>query len=98
MPEQVSAGTTHAGLARHTGARPGARFAVDGEFGDEILRQCLYALDLRTCRVCGCDHYRGCASGCSWVEEDLCSSCVGHEDQARTVHGRAVFTGRHGRQ
>lgn len=27
------------------------------------------------CRICGCTQARGCASGCSWVEVDLCSVC-----------------------
>lgn len=52
---------------------------------------------LPTCRVCGCNELHACAGGCYWVEEDLCSSCVGHEDQARTVRGRAAYAGRHGR-
>jgi hypothetical protein len=28
------------------------------------------------CRGCGCDDDAACAGGCSWVEPDLCSSCV----------------------
>lgn len=28
------------------------------------------------CRVCGCLHFWGCANGCWWVEEDLCSNCA----------------------
>lgn len=32
----------------------------------------------RACRICGCTEYTPCPGGCSWVEEDLCSSpeCV----------------------
>lgn len=32
------------------------------------------------CRVCGCTDDHACEGGCSWVEEDLCSACVGKED------------------
>lgn len=35
--------------------------------------------DVRTCRVCGCTDDRACPGGCYWVEEDLCSACVGKE-------------------
>ena len=31
------------------------------------------------CRVCGCTQDIGCPEGCYWVEEDLCSECVGKE-------------------
>ena len=31
----------------------------------------------RSCRVCGCTENNACDEGCWWVEEDLCSSCVG---------------------
>ena len=34
-------------------------------------------INVRTCRVCGCTDDRACAEGCSWVEADLCSACVG---------------------
>ena len=30
---------------------------------------------VRRCRVCRCTDARACAGGCSWVEEDLCSTC-----------------------
>jgi len=29
----------------------------------------------RTCRVCGCTDKAGCANGCFWVADDLCSNC-----------------------
>jgi hypothetical protein len=32
---------------------------------------------LRVCRVCGCSEFNACPGGCAWVEEDLCSTCVG---------------------
>lgn len=35
--------------------------------------------DVRRCRVCGCTDEYGCDEGCYWVEEDLCSACVGKE-------------------
>lgn len=28
------------------------------------------------CRICGCTNFAACPTGCFWVEEDLCSSCV----------------------
>jgi len=28
------------------------------------------------CRSCGCSDFFACEGGCSWVEPDLCSSCV----------------------
>jgi hypothetical protein len=34
---------------------------------------------LRTCRVCGCTDDHACPGGCYWVEDDLCSQCVGKE-------------------
>ncbi len=41
----------------------------------------LKALWIRTCRVCGCTDRYGCESGCHWVEEDVCSACVGAAQQ-----------------
>jgi hypothetical protein len=29
----------------------------------------------KVCRICGCTQDKACENGCSWVEEDLCSSC-----------------------
>jgi hypothetical protein len=31
---------------------------------------------MRTCRSCGCTDDHPCATGCVWIEPDLCSSCV----------------------
>lgn len=36
--------------------------------------------DVRRCRVCGCTDDIACATGCWWVDDDLCSSC--DDDQA----------------
>ncbi len=33
--------------------------------------------DVAICRVCGCSNEDPCEGGCYWVEEDLCSACVG---------------------
>ncbi len=30
----------------------------------------------QSCRVCGCTFSHACASGCFWVESDLCSHCA----------------------
>jgi len=32
---------------------------------------------LWVCRVCGCSEFNACPGGCSWVDKDLCSACVG---------------------
>jgi hypothetical protein len=34
--------------------------------------------DVDTCRVCGCTDNTPCEGGCHWVEDDLCSACVGN--------------------
>jgi len=39
----------------------------------------------RVCRICGCTDGFGCLEGCSWVEEDLCSSCVDWKDVDMSV-------------
>lgn len=36
----------------------------------------LAALGIRACRVCGCTDISACRGGCSWVAEELCSSCA----------------------
>jgi hypothetical protein len=36
----------------------------------------LAALDIASCRVCGCTDLSACPEGCSWVENDLCSACA----------------------
>jgi hypothetical protein len=38
---------------------------------DEALERCP-----GVCRECGCTSERPCASGCTWIEEDLCSACA----------------------
>jgi hypothetical protein len=43
----------------------------------------LTALGIRTCRVCGCTDNCGCEEGCYWVENDLCSSCIGSESKGK---------------
>lgn len=65
---------------------------VDGEpdivgLTDEQVANLLLELNLlldidktvRTCRVCGCTDDHACPGGCYWVEDDLCSECVGKE-------------------
>lgn len=32
---------------------------------------------VRYCAICNCEDLRACEGGCYWVEENLCSSCVG---------------------
>lgn len=31
---------------------------------------------LTRCRICGCTETDACLLGCSWVQEDLCSTCA----------------------
>jgi hypothetical protein len=33
--------------------------------------------ETQLCRVCGCSDDLACDEGCEWVEDDLCSACVG---------------------
>jgi hypothetical protein len=45
---------------------------------------------VRQCRACGCTETDACpglaGEGCSWVERDLCSSCVGREPRRYVSH------------
>jgi hypothetical protein len=42
----------------------------------------LAPLGIRQCRECGCTDTFGCAEGCEWVEDDLCSACVEKRERA----------------
>lgn len=44
-------------------------------------------MEERTCRVCGCTEDNACEGGCSWVEEDLCSSCADKDDSEESEDG-----------
>ncbi|MDE3077191.1 MAG: hypothetical protein KGJ86_17375 [Chloroflexota bacterium] len=48
---------------------------VQGTASSEELER-LRAADGQRCRVCGCTEHYGCYPPCSWVEPDLCSTCV----------------------
>lgn len=56
----------------------------DPSGGTEAMRFCAQSLFIpfekdtadRICRVCGCTDATPCASGCAWVEPDLCSACA----------------------
>lgn len=37
---------------------------------------------VRTCHVCGCTDARACEGGCSWVNANTCSRCVGKGKQS----------------
>ena len=41
---------------------------------------------VRQCRACGCTETDACPGGCSWVELDLCSSCVKREPRRYVSH------------
>lgn len=60
----------------------------------EILEELAYVdgmdgLPERKCRVCGCTDIAACPGGCYWVEEDLCSACVGKMLETSNRDGRA---------
>lgn len=38
-------------------------------------------MEEQKCRVCGCTDDDGCEEGCSWVEDELCSSCAPRIEQ-----------------
>jgi len=46
------------------------------ELRTDPARPNLGVLGIRTCRKCGCTDNCGCGGGCSWVEDDLCSTCA----------------------
>jgi len=70
--------------AKHLQTEPRAHFDLYGGPYMEALRLCIKddpqedeGPDVRRCRICGCTDMFGCADGCYWVEEDLCSNCQG---------------------
>ena len=50
---------------------------------DPPRRPDLSAIGVLACRVCGCTDRVGCAEGCSWVKEDLCSGCAEADPDVR---------------
>lgn len=48
----------------------------------ELIVELYKRAGVRVCRVCGCTEDRACVLGCTWVEEDLCSS---HPEERRIV-------------
>lgn len=62
--------------AAELGDHQGVRIAAEAwVMGASAMRNSL--LGRRICRICGCWELEACVGGCSWVEEDLCSACVG---------------------
>lgn len=68
-------------------AHTGREAALASSFADPYverlltLRNRLIAVDVVSCRVCGCTDEQACEGGCVWVEDpeglgDLCSSCL----------------------
>ena len=52
----------------------------------------------RLCRICACSEHDACLDGqggCSWVEQDLCTACLGPDLGARMteLHGAAAAAG-----
>ncbi|MFG1270811.1 hypothetical protein V5F40_22935 [Xanthobacter sp. DSM 14520] len=43
----------------------------------------LSALGIRACRHCGCTDDIGCPDGCSWIAEEVCSSCADADKEVR---------------
>ena len=41
-------------------------FSLDSDADDDAI-----------CRRCGCSDSIACENGCYWIEDDLCSECVG---------------------
>lgn len=41
-----------------------------------VEAQAAVVAEVRACRVCGCTDAEACEGGCSWVDLDLCSSCL----------------------
>ena len=54
-------------------------WGILGNFAPDVIDYSdgldLAAIDIRTCRVCGCTDNSGCIEGCSWIGPDLCSRC-----------------------
>ena len=44
-------------------------------------------MEERICRICGCTEDNACEGGCSWVEEDLCSSCADKKEPEESEDG-----------
>lgn len=42
------------------------------------------------CRVCGCTEDKACPGGCSWVEPDLCSECIGRKVFYIEIDGKKI--------
>lgn len=56
------------------------RIIEEGEDLVDCLFSALQVLEQHfgpKCSGCGCTEHDACAGGCSWAEQDLCSSCVG---------------------
>jgi len=43
----------------------------------------------RTCRICGCTQRRACPGGCHWVEADLCSACIGKDEERKHMFAKS---------
>lgn len=43
--------------------------------------------DGQVCRICGCTWNSPCNEGCYWVEDNLCSACVGKAENRRYLPG-----------
>lgn len=44
---------------------------------DESIEDACVEAQQPSCRICACTEDRACPGGCSWIEPDLCSRCVG---------------------
>ena len=55
---------------------------VEGKYRQGIHWLCVGCKDQAFCRVCGCSEFNPCETDgvpCHWVEDDLCSACVGEQ-------------------
>jgi hypothetical protein len=71
---------THLWFDQHNGHPAKVRAWAELPDPNECLADCYPD---RACRVCGCTQDHGCPEGCSWVEWDLCSACVGKEPECQ---------------
>lgn len=83
-PEQMQEGDkvmleTKAGIAIGIVTQVDVPEAEIAAFKDKMKTVVGKYIEEQKCRVCGCTQDNGCAWGCYWVEEDLCSKCEGGE-------------------
>lgn len=74
-------GKDKSGLARYLDTGLLVYAALDGECDDPDYIDAAFCADcvaagIQICKGCGCTDQVGCAGGCYWAEDNLCSQCV----------------------